>query len=63
MSLDKAIGFAKMLIAAAEGISEALKEGTAQLKDAVAEAEKMRDTLAKDRKAADDALDKKFDKG
>jgi hypothetical protein len=67
--IDDAIDIAKLLIATAEGISsaiakakQALDDGTAQLKNALVEAEKMRDQLAADRKAADDALDKKFDR-
>ena len=56
------------MIATAEGLAhaidkakQALETGTAQLKQALAEAEKMRDQLAADRKEADDALDRKFD--
>lgn len=69
MNIDAAIDVAKLLIATAEGLvgaidkaKQALEAGTAQLKDALAEAEKMRDQLAADRKEADDALDAKFDK-
>lgn len=68
MNIDRAIDVAKLLIATAEGLTGAidkakavLEAGTADLKDALAEAEKMRDQLAADRKAADAALDAKFD--
>lgn len=68
MNIDHAIDVAKLLIATAEGLAsaidkakQALEAGTAQLKQALAEAEKMRDQLAADRKEADDALDRKFD--
>jgi len=69
IDIDHAIDIAKLLIATAEGLAsaigkakQALEDGTAQLKSALAEAEKLRDQLAKDRKEADDALDRKFDK-
>jgi hypothetical protein len=68
IDINHAIDVAKLLIATAEGLAsaidkakQALEAGTAQLKQALAEAEKMRDQLAKDRGAADDALDRKFD--
>ncbi len=68
IDINHAIDVAKLLIATAEGLAQAidkakqaLETGTAQLKQALAEAEKMRDQLAKDRSAADDALDRKFD--
>jgi ABC-type transporter Mla subunit MlaD len=69
MNLENAIKVAQLLVTAAEGLTSAidkakhaLESGTAQLKDALAEAEKMRDQLATDRKEADTALDRKFDK-
>jgi len=68
MTIENAIGVARLLVTAAEGLTSAidkakqsLEAGTAQLKSALAEAEKMRDQLAADRKEADDALDRKFD--
>ena len=68
IDINHAIDVAKLLIATAEGLAhaidkakQALETGTAQLKQALAEAEKMRDQLAADRKEADDALDRKFD--
>jgi len=68
IDINHAIDVAKLLIATAEGLAstidkakQALEAGTAQLKQALAEAEKMRDQLAADRKEADDALDRKFD--
>ena len=68
IDINHAIDVAKLLIATAEGLAQAidkakhaLETGTAQLKQALAEAEKMHDQLAKDRSAADDALDRKFD--
>jgi predicted nucleic acid-binding Zn-ribbon protein len=68
--LNQVIDIAKILITVGEtAMSEidkakqAIAGATAQLKDTLAEAQKMRDQLAADRKGADDALDKKFDKG
>lgn len=68
IDIESAIDGTKLLIATAEGLSGAIDKAkqvldacTVQLKDALAEAEKMRDQLATDRKEADDALDRKFD--
>lgn len=68
IDLDDTISLARLLVATAEGLSnaidkakEALESGTAQLKEALVEIEKTRDQLATDRKAADTELDRKFD--
>jgi hypothetical protein len=68
IDINHAIDVAKLLIATAEGLASAIDKAkqsldasTALLKQALTEAEKMRDQLAKDRKEADDALDRKFD--
>jgi hypothetical protein len=70
MDIEAAIEIAKLLVTTAEGLAgeigkakTALESGTAQLKNTLAEAQKLKDQLAADRKSADDALDKKFDKG
>lgn len=70
MDIEAGIEIGKLLVTTVEGLvseiekaKQALQSGTAQLKDALAEAQKLRDELAADRKSADDALDKKFDQG
>ena len=70
--VETVIAATRLAIATAEGLmiaidkaKQVLAAGTEQLKDVLAaaeeEAQKGRDQLAKDRKSADDALDKKFD--
>ena len=72
-NVDTAINAVRLAIAAAEALSgvigkakQALDSSTEDLKDVLAKIEKdrgaMHETLAKDRKDADDAFDKKFDK-
>ena len=60
-----AIATAEGLMAAIDKARHALASSTEQLKEVLAEAEKeadkAREQLAKDRKGADDALDRKFD--
>lgn len=67
IDLDRAIASARLLLTAAEGLTtaihaarQALEDGTAKLKEALGEAEQLRDRLASDRAEADTALDKKF---
>lgn len=70
--VDTAINAVRLAIATAEALSsaigkakQALDAGTEDLKAVLASIEKdrgaMHETLAKDRKQADDAFDKKFD--
>ena len=70
--VDTAINAVRLAIATAEALSgamdkakKALDSGAEQLKAVLADIEKdrgeMHETLARDRKEADDAFDKKFD--
>lgn len=61
IGIDDAIAAGKLILSAIEVAKQALEASSVQLKDALVEAEKMRDQLAADRKDADTALDKKFD--
>lgn len=65
--LDRAIATGRLLLAAAEAAGnalhtarQALENGTAQLKEALADAESRREKLAHERSEADTALDRKF---
>lgn len=68
-SVDKAIEIGELVIKTAEGLIDAigkakqeLEDSTAQLKESIIAAKKkLHDDLAADRKAADEALDEKFD--
>lgn len=68
--VSDAIKIGELVLATAEGLIDAigrakqsLEESTAQLKQSITEAkQKLHDDLAADRKAADAALDEKFDR-
>lgn len=56
------IDVVKLVVVAVEGLRDALDKGLPALKDALSKAEAVQEQLAADRKEADDALDRKFDK-
>lgn len=67
IDIQKAVAIAKVALHAVEVLEAAVKTaqtalaaGKAQLKDALAELEQMREKLAGDRSAADKALEDKF---